>query len=75
MTGTLGEWAIVGNFLIAVQDFRIGLPGMALQIIGRYLFIKYLTHNNTKIFTVKMVSRPVISVSILSRTSPTFASR
>lgn len=40
--GTIGEWAMVGDFSIAVQDFRIGLPGMALQVIGGYAFIKYL---------------------------------
>lgn len=40
--GTLGEWAMKGSFYNAVQDFRIGLPGMMLQVIGGYLFIKYL---------------------------------
>lgn len=40
--GTLGEWFIVGGFFDAIQDFRIGLPGMTLQIVGGYLFIKYL---------------------------------
>lgn len=40
--GTLGEWVIAGSFFSAIQDFRIGLPGMALQIIGGYLFIKYI---------------------------------
>ena len=29
VAGTLGEWAMVGSFFQAVQDFRIGLPGMA----------------------------------------------
>ncbi|MCD8183086.1 MAG: ECF transporter S component [Bacteroides sp.] len=42
VVGTLGEWAMKGSFYSPVQDFRIGLPGMALQIIGGYLFIKYL---------------------------------
>ena len=42
IVGTLGEWAIIGDFTRAVQDFRIGLPGMALQIFGGHLFIKYL---------------------------------
>lgn len=42
VVGTLGEWAMQGSFYSAVQDFRIGLPGMALQIIGGYLFIKHL---------------------------------
>lgn len=42
IVGTLAEWAIVGNFAVAVQDFRIGIPGMLLQIFGGYLFIKYV---------------------------------
>lgn len=42
--GTLGEWAIIGDFALAVQDFRIGLPGMLLQVIGGYFFIKQLIH-------------------------------
>lgn len=42
IAGTLGEWAIIGDFTRAGQDFRIGLPGMALQIFGGRLFIKYL---------------------------------
>lgn len=45
ITGTLGEWILSGNFFLAVQDFRIGLPGMFLQIIGGYLFIKHLIYN------------------------------
>lgn len=40
--GTLGERAIKGDFYLAIQDFRIGLPGMLLQILGGYLFIRYL---------------------------------
>ncbi len=44
VVGTLGEWAMFGHFFNAVQDFRIGLPGMALQVIGGYLFIKHLIY-------------------------------
>lgn len=40
--GTLGEWAMCGDLSLAVQDFRIGLPGMAIQVIGGYAFIKYV---------------------------------
>lgn len=40
--GTLGEWMYIGNFYNAVQDFRIGIPGMCLQVFGGYLFIRYL---------------------------------
>jgi thiamine transporter ThiT len=43
--GTLVEWAIAGNFFDAVQDFRIGLPGMLVQIVAGTLVIKYLLRN------------------------------
>lgn len=39
IVGTLGEWAMTGDFWLAVQDFRIGIPGMLLQIFGGWLFI------------------------------------
>lgn len=39
VVGTLGEWAMTGNFGLAVQDFRIGIPGMLLQVFGGWLFI------------------------------------
>ena len=41
IVGGLAEWAMT-DFNAAMQDFRLGLPGMALQIVGGYLFIKYL---------------------------------
>lgn len=40
--GTLGEWLMGDSFYEAVQDFRVGVPGMLTQIFGGYLFIKYL---------------------------------
>lgn len=40
--GTLGEWCMKGDFYLAVQDFRIGIPGMLLQVFGGYAFIRYL---------------------------------
>lgn len=40
--GTLGEWAMKGDFWLAAQDFRIGIPGMLLQILGGWLFINYI---------------------------------
>ena len=40
--GTLGEWAMKGDFNLAAQDFRLGLPGMALQVVGGYLVVKHL---------------------------------
>ncbi len=40
--GTLIEWAMVGDFWLAIQDFRVGIPGMLIQVFGGYLFVKYL---------------------------------
>lgn len=40
--GTLGEWAMKGDFYLAVQDFRVGIPGMLLQIFGGWLIINRL---------------------------------
>ena len=42
--GTLGEWGMSGDMFLALQDFRMGLPGMALQVVGGYLFIKYVIY-------------------------------
>ena len=38
--GTLVEWGIVRDFYAAVQDFRIGIPGMLLQVVGGYFVLK-----------------------------------
>ena len=40
--GTMGEWALTGSLYLALQDFRMGLPGMALQLIGGYLVINVI---------------------------------
>lgn len=42
LLGGAFEWAFTGSFAAAVQDFRLGVPGMLLQVIGGYLFIKHL---------------------------------
>lgn len=42
IVGTLGEWAIKGDFYLAFQDFRIGVPGMLLQVFGGWVFINHL---------------------------------
>lgn len=34
VVGTLGEWALNGDLMLAVQDFRIAMSGMLLQIFG-----------------------------------------
>lgn len=38
--GSLAEWAFTGSLAAALQDVRMGLPGMVLQIIGGYFVIK-----------------------------------
>ncbi len=40
MAGTLGEWLMTSSLSAALQDFRIGLPGMTLQVIGGYVILK-----------------------------------
>ena len=40
--GTLAEWAITGNILFALQDFRLGLPGMLAQIVLGYVTLRYI---------------------------------
>lgn len=40
--GTLGEWAIKRDFFLACQDFRIGIPGMLLQIVGGWVVINHI---------------------------------
>lgn len=40
--GTLGEWAMKGDFYAAIQDFRLGIGGMLVQILGGWLVIRFL---------------------------------
>lgn len=40
--GTIGEWMLKGDLFIAIQDFRIGVPGMLMQVIGGWAVINYL---------------------------------
>ena len=41
--GTAFEWAIVGSFYEAVQDFRIGIKGMLLHWFGGYALLKAIS--------------------------------
>ncbi|MCP3894731.1 MAG: ECF transporter S component [Bacteroides sp.] len=40
--GTIFEWLWVDNFYIAMQDFRIGIPGMLIQWFGGYAVLKVI---------------------------------
>lgn len=42
LVGTLGEWAMTGSLYDASQDFRIGIPGMLVQVFGGWIFINFL---------------------------------
>lgn len=38
--GSLVEWAITGSLTAALQDVRLGLPGMLLQVFGVWALLK-----------------------------------
>ena len=42
LAGTAFEWVWCGDFTLAMQDFRIGIPGLLLQWFGGYLVLKAL---------------------------------
>lgn len=42
IVGSLIESALAGSLALGFQDFRLGIPGMLLQVFGGYLVIKYL---------------------------------
>jgi hypothetical protein len=39
VVGSLGEWAMTGSLSAALQDFRMGIPGMLVQVFGGWLFV------------------------------------
>ena len=40
LLGTGIEWLMVQDFSMAVQDFRIGFPGLLIQLLGGFLVLK-----------------------------------
>jgi len=40
--GMIAEFALTGSYMAAMQDIRLGLPGMLLQVVGGYLCLKAL---------------------------------
>lgn len=42
IVGSLIESAMLGSLTLGFQDFRLGIPGMLLQVFGGYLVIRYL---------------------------------
>lgn len=40
--GCMIEWLMKGSFMAGFIDFRMGIPGMLIQWIGGYLFVKHI---------------------------------
>ena len=40
--GTAFEWILTQNLHIALQDIRLGFPGILIQIIGGFLVLKFM---------------------------------
>ena len=40
IVGTAFEWLLCGDFFLAAQDFRMGIPGMLLQWLGGYALLR-----------------------------------
>lgn len=40
--GTMAEWLMEGSLLAAAVDFRMGIPGMLIQLFGGWFLIKKL---------------------------------
>lgn len=42
LVGSLAEWAISGSLQAALQDVRLGMPGIIIQIVGGWAVLRYL---------------------------------
>ena len=42
IVGTAFEWILTQNLYIALQDIRIGMPGIFIQVVGGYFALKFL---------------------------------
>lgn len=43
IVGCMAEWGLTGSFFEGIQDFRLALPGMLIQIVGGYFALKALS--------------------------------
>lgn len=41
--GSAIEWMMLGDFGLAMQDFKIGFPGMTIQLFGGFIVLKSLS--------------------------------
>lgn len=44
--GSLAEWGITGSLSSALQDIRLGIPGILLQIVGVWALLKVTNKDN-----------------------------
>lgn len=42
IAGGFAEWGLTGEWSAAVQDFRLGYPGMLLQVVAGWVILKWL---------------------------------
>lgn len=42
LLGGMVEWAMTGSLTAALQDIRLGLPGIIFQVVGGYMVIRHL---------------------------------
>jgi len=40
LIGVGAEWIIEKDFFVAIQDFRLGIPGMLVQVFGGFVVLK-----------------------------------
>ncbi len=41
--GMIAEFALTGSFMAAMQDIRLGLPGLLLQLVGGFFLLKAIS--------------------------------
>lgn len=44
--GSLAEWGMTGSLIAAMQDVRLGVPGLLLQIFGVWALLKLTNRSN-----------------------------
>lgn len=48
LVGGFAEWALTGSFVAAIQDFKLGMPGLMVQLFGGWLVLKTLAKYELK---------------------------
>lgn len=43
--GTAFEWMLTQNLYVALQDIRLGMPGIIIQIVGGYFVLRLMSRN------------------------------